>query len=86
MQEKEVTEDEVAALVEELASKDRAKSSGKAFDDMGLDELDELEDDEDEKVLAQYRARRIAEMKAAAAAGQHFGSVINITGAHVGAV
>jgi hypothetical protein len=36
------------------------------MEDMNLDELDELEDDEDEKVLAEYRAKRIAEMKALA--------------------
>lgn len=31
-----------------------------------MDELDELEDEEDEKVLLEYRAKRIAEIKATA--------------------
>jgi hypothetical protein len=42
-----------------------------------VDELDELEDDEDDEVLELYRAKRIAEMKAAKAAAK-FGVVYHI--------
>lgn len=34
--------------------------------EMSLDELDEFEDEEDEKVLLEYRQKRIAEMRALA--------------------
>ena len=33
------------------------------MEDMTLDELDELEDDEEERVLEQYRQQRIAQIK-----------------------
>lgn len=46
---------------------------------MGLDELDELEDDLDEKVFLEYRNKRIAEMKASLKSST-FGEVIEITG------
>lgn len=42
-----------------------------------LDELDELEDDEDEAILLEYRKKRIAEMKAEAEAAK-FGEVRGI--------
>lgn len=47
--------------------------------DMNLDELDELEDDEDESVLLEYRRKRIAEMQAAASKSR-FGDVREISG------
>ena len=31
------------------------KTGGKAYDDMTLDELDEFEDEEDDRVMQQYR-------------------------------
>ena len=37
--------------------------SGKAIEDMDLDELDELEDDEEERILEQYRRQRMAQIK-----------------------
>ena len=43
-----------------------------------MDELDELEDEEEERILAQYRNKRIAEMKALEKKAR-FGSVIEIT-------
>lgn len=46
---------------------------------MNLDELDELEDDEDEAVILEYRRKRIAEMQAAASKAR-FGSVGEISG------
>jgi hypothetical protein len=36
---------------------------GKAMEDMNLDELDELEDDEEERILEQYRRQRMAQIK-----------------------
>lgn len=48
-------------------------------EDMGLDELGELEDEMDEKVFLEYRNKRIAEMKASLKASV-FGDVIEITG------
>lgn len=47
--------------------------------DMNLDELDELEDSEDEAILAEYRNKRIAEMKALAEKSR-FGTVREISG------
>jgi hypothetical protein len=36
---------------------------GKAMEDMNLDELDELEDEEEERILEQYRRQRMAQIK-----------------------
>lgn len=57
----------------------RLNGEQKPIEDMDLDELDLLEDDETERIAAEYRAKRMAEMKAAASKGR-FGSVVNITG------
>ena len=46
---------------------------------MGLDELDELEDELDEKVFYEYRQKRIAEMTAHLKVAR-FGEVVEITG------
>jgi hypothetical protein len=37
--------------------------SAKAMEDMNLDELDELEDEEEERILEQYRRQRMAQIK-----------------------
>jgi len=37
---------------------------GPNYEEMGLDELDEFEDEEDQKVLEEYRQKRFAEMRA----------------------
>jgi len=66
--EKEITEQDIVQMVEDTVSR---KVNGKGLDEMGLDELDELEDDEDEKVLLEYRQRRIQQMKAAAQAAKY---------------
>lgn len=47
--------------------------------DMSLDELDELEDEEDDRILEEYRRRRIAELKEQARKDV-FGEVIEING------
>jgi hypothetical protein len=37
--------------------------TGKALEDMSLDELDEIEDEEEERILEQYRRERMAQIK-----------------------
>ncbi|KAG8258043.1 viral IAP-associated factor homolog [Homalodisca vitripennis] len=62
--EKEVTEDDIVSLLESTVQE---KTTGKkSLADLDLNELDELEDEEDEKILLEYRAKRIAEIKALA--------------------
>ncbi|XP_033124923.1 phosducin-like protein 3 [Anneissia japonica] len=58
--EEEITENEIIEMMEDKIHKANA---GKSYEEMTLDELDELEDDEDERVLLQYRQQRIAEIK-----------------------
>ncbi|XP_077990304.1 phosducin-like protein 3 [Glandiceps talaboti] len=63
-EEKEVTEDDVVDIIEETIKSKTGTSAVKSYDDMTIDELAEFEDDEDERVLEQYRQQRLAEMKA----------------------
>lgn len=58
--EKEVTEDDIVSMLEKTI---KEKSGAKDMEDMTLDELDELEDDEEERVLELYRQQRIAQIK-----------------------
>ena len=51
----EVTEDQLINMVEETVQKKTGMNVVKAYEDMTLDELEELEDKEDERVLLQYR-------------------------------
>jgi len=76
--EKEITEEDVINLVEQTV---REKQNGEKKDmlDMSLDELDELEDDKDERILEEYRRRRIAELKEQAQKNV-FGEVLEISG------
>ncbi|XP_031845995.1 phosducin-like protein 2 isoform X3 [Nomia melanderi] len=63
--EKEVTEEQILDIVENTIN----EKTGRTTDDLDtktLDELNELEDEEDEKVLLEYRRKRIAEIKALA--------------------
>ena len=53
--EREVTEDQLINMVEETVQKKTGMNVVKAYEDMTLDELEELEDEEDERVLLQYR-------------------------------
>ena len=53
--ESEVTEDQLINMVEETVQKKTGMNVVKAYEDMTLDELEELEDEEDERVLLQYR-------------------------------
>lgn len=41
----------------------KEKSGVKAMEDMTLDELDELEDEEEERILEQMRRQRMAEIR-----------------------
>lgn len=75
--EKEISEDEIIKMVEQTVH--QKQKEGKDLDEMNLDELDELEDSEDEAVLADYRAKRIAEMRALASKAR-FGAVAEISG------
>ena len=72
----EITEDQIQAMVDETI---RKKMGGKLLEEMDLDELDEFEDEEDEKMMAEIRAKRIAEMHAAASLAK-FGTVLEISG------
>lgn len=72
----ELTENDIVQMVENTVSE---KCNGRQLSDMTLEELDTAEDEEDERVLLQYRQRRIAEMKAAASAAK-FGEVREISG------
>ncbi|CAG8434496.1 10534_t:CDS:2 [Funneliformis caledonium] len=54
------------------------ENQDKHLEDKTLDELDELEDEEDDRVLMEYRQKRIAEMKVEAS-GEKFGQVIHIS-------
>lgn len=59
---KEVTENDIVDILENTIN----EKTGRTTDDLEgktLDELDELEDEEDEIILWEYRQKRIAEMK-----------------------
>lgn len=77
--EKEITEEDVVNLVESTV-KERQTGGKKGLDELSLNELDELEDEEDERVLLEYRAKRIAEMKLAAQKAK-YREVVEITAA-----
>ena len=64
---------------EENAKYAKTKTTGQRWDDLDLEQLDELEDDEDDQVVQQYRQQRLAEMKKKAA-GAQFGAIIDISG------
>lgn len=51
----EVTEDQLKDMVEETVQRKTGTQVVKAYEDMTLDELEELEDEEDERILLQYR-------------------------------
>lgn len=57
---------------------EKVADASKNLAECSLDELDELEDDEDERVLLEYRKKRIAEMQALAAKAK-YGFVAEIT-------
>lgn len=61
-EEKEVTEEQILDIVENTIN-EKTGLAQKDLENKTLDELDELEDDEDEAILLEYRRKRIAEMK-----------------------
>jgi len=73
--EKEVTEDQLVSMLEASI---KEKTGAKAKEDMTLDELDELEDEEEERVLEEYRRQRMAEIRAKQQAAK-FGEVGEIS-------
>merc|ERR1712242_635112 len=73
--EKEISEDEIIAMMDKAIEK---KTLGKAMEDMNLDELDELEDEEEERILEEYRRARMAEIKKLQAKS-NFGTVGKLT-------
>lgn len=52
-----INEETIVQMVEQTVKEREAKGEGKekALEDMTLDELDEMEDEEDERILLQYR-------------------------------
>ncbi len=73
--EKEVSEEQIVSMLEATI---KQKTGEKDKEDMTLDELDELEDEEEEKILMEYKMKRIAEIKAMQAASK-FGEVREIS-------
>jgi len=73
--EKEINEDDIIAMMEKTI---KQKSGAKELEDMTLDELDELEDEEEERILEQYKKARMAEIKAMQAKSR-FGDVRDIS-------
>jgi len=73
--EAEINEDDVIAMMEKTI---KQKSGVKEMEDMTLDELDELEDEEEERILEQYKRARMAEIKAMQAKSR-FGDVREIS-------
>jgi hypothetical protein len=73
--EKEINEDDIIAMMEKTI---KQKSGAKELEDMTLDELDELEDEEEERILEQYKKARMAEIKAMQAKSR-FGDVREIS-------
>jgi len=74
--EPEVTEEALAEMIERTI--EEKQSTEARLGHLNLDELDELEDDEDEAILLEFRRRRIAELKEQAKVNQ-FGEVIEIS-------
>jgi hypothetical protein len=74
--EAEVTEDQIVNLIDQAASKHSNGQSNMSH--LGLDELDLLEDEEDERILLEYRNKRMAEIKALMAKSK-FGDVKEIS-------
>lgn len=74
--EPEVTEDAIVEMMEKTI--EEHNNPEYRLGKLGLDELNELEDEEDEAILLEFRKRRIAEMKAQAKSNK-FGEVEEIT-------
>lgn len=75
--EAEFTEEDVINLVETTVKEKTVLD--KPFEDMTLEELEACEDDEDERVLQEYRRKRLLEMQQNALKSK-FGEVMEISG------
>ncbi|OXA60891.1 Viral IAP-associated factor [Folsomia candida] len=74
--EKEMTEDEIVQMLEGTIQE---KTGGSVnLEKLSLGELDELEDDEEERVLAEYKAKRLRELKSELVRSK-FGTVLEIS-------
>lgn len=71
----DITEEDIVSMLEQTIQQ---KTGGKALEDMNLDELDELEDEEEERILLQMRQQRMAEIRARSEKAR-FGDVREIT-------
>jgi len=72
----EVREEDIVAMLESTV----AEHSGvRNLEKLSLGELDELEDEEEERVLQEYKAKRLLQMKAEVSRSK-FGSVLEISG------
>ncbi|XP_042898525.1 phosducin-like protein 3 [Parasteatoda tepidariorum] len=78
--EKAITEEEIINIVDNTVEEKIRKEAEKAIEDFSLEELELIEDEEDERVLLEYRQKRIAEMKEAASK-DIFGDVRDISAA-----
>lgn len=76
--EKEITEDEIVGMVEQTI-KEKQSQGEKKLEDCSLDELDELEDLEDERIILEYRNKRLAEMRSFMDKAR-YGTVIEMSG------
>ncbi|KAL1922267.1 uncharacterized protein VTP21DRAFT_9806 [Calcarisporiella thermophila] len=70
------TDEELREQEDEMILEAKAKES--SLEDRTLEELDELEDEEDERILHSYRMKRIAEMQEAALRNK-YGEVVQIS-------
>ncbi|KAI8921031.1 thioredoxin-like protein [Powellomyces hirtus] len=73
--EAEITEDQINEMMDKVIS---SKYGEKDIEDRTLDELDELEDEEDDRVLESYRRQRMAEIHAASRL-EKYGTVTQIS-------
>ncbi|GAB6019864.1 hypothetical protein CHUAL_001403 [Chamberlinius hualienensis] len=71
-----ITEADVIKLVEDTINQ---KTTTKAFEDMTLEELDACEDEEDERILLEYRRKRIQQIRSEQEKSK-FGELREITG------
>merc|ERR1711874_796707 len=73
--ENEISEDDIISMMEKTI---KQKSGVKEYEDMTLDELAEFEDEEEERILDQYRRERMAQIKALQSKS-NFGDVRDIS-------
>ncbi|KAF2356991.1 Phosducin thioredoxin-like domain [Trinorchestia longiramus] len=75
--EPEITEEALTEMIEQTIQEKQSHEA--RLGDLSLDQLADLEDDEDEAIILEFRKRRLEEMKKEAQAAK-FGEVIEISG------